>query len=58
MDIPPSATALQLLMLFIGVPLALFLFWLGDYWNRIAYKFSLWRYERRRAKEIKTRSEK
>ena len=53
MDISPSATTLQLLMLFIGVPLAIAALWLAANWNQITYKFALWRYERRRAKEIK-----
>ena len=53
MDIPSSATALQLLMLFIGVPLVYALMWVLANWNQIIYKFSLWHFRRRRAKEIK-----
>ena len=58
MDIQPSATALQLLILFIGVPLAIAALWLTSNWNQIAYKFSLWHFHRRRAKEIKKWSKK
>ena len=53
MDISSSATVLQLLIVFIGVPLAIAALWLMSNWNQITYKFALWHFRRTRAKEIK-----